>query len=180
MGHERGTRDRPDDREKEELTARQSELQNAYDYLYARRAFNSIADIHTLDAEIVRARLYFAMNDYARPLICTGSWPLAVCTTDANVPLRNALQVVNTTYEQSQPLGVQSEEFRSAVNTVLTTGAMDYVGISVTPLTEGFTSYVISELRQYGRDLYATEVNLNNFPEVTITLSGGIPPLKNW
>lgn len=159
--------------EKEELTARQSELQNAYDYLYARRAFNSIADIHTLDAEIVRARLYFAMNDYAQAtdLLQEAGRSLSAQLT-ANVPLRNALQVVNTTYEQSQPLGAQSEEFRSAVNTVLTTGAMDYVGISVTPLTEGFTSYVISELRQYGRDLYATEVNLNNFPEVTITLSG--------
>ena len=79
------------------------------------------------------------MNDYAQAtdLLQEAGRSLSAQLT-ANVPLRNALQVVNTTYEQSQPLGVQSEEFRSAVNTVLTTGAMDYVGISVTPLTEGF------------------------------------------
>ena len=46
MSEEQG--DRPQmTAEKEELTARQSELQNAYDYLYARRAFNSIGATST-------------------------------------------------------------------------------------------------------------------------------------
>lgn len=159
--------------EKEELALRQAELQDAYDYIYARRAFNSIADLHTLDAEVVRARLYFAMNNYAQAselLQQTGGSLAARLTT--NAPLRNALRIINNTYADNQSFGAQSEEFRSAVKTVLTTGAVDYVGISTTPLTEGFTTYVVSELKQYGRDLYVNSVDLNNFPEVEVTLSG--------
>lgn len=160
-------------RQKEELTLQQSDLQNSYNYIYALRAFNSIADLHTLDAEIVRARLHYAMNNYAQAtdlLQQTGNSLAAKLTT--NVPLRNAFHVINSTYQDTQAFGAQSEEFRSAVKTVLTTGAVDYVGISTTPLTESFTTYVISELKQYGRDLYATSINLDNFPEVVVTLSG--------
>ena len=71
-------------RQKEELTTRQQSLQNDYDYIYIHRAFNSIADIHSLDAAIVRARLYFAMNDYARAVGRSAAGQhLAACAADA-------------------------------------------------------------------------------------------------
>lgn len=160
-------------RQKEELTTRQQSLQNDYDYIYIHRAFNSIADIHSLDAAIVRARLYFAMNDYARAVdvLQQASTSLPARLTP-NTSLRNALQVLNASYTEGDTLGAQSEEFRGAVHTVLTSGAMDYAGISATPLTEGFTNYIISELRNYGRDLYATGIDLTNYPDVVVSLSG--------
>ena len=165
---------------KETLVTRQQELQDRYDYIFALRAFNSIADIHSLDAEVVRARLYFAMNDYATAVerLQKASGSLAArFTTDTS--LRNALNVLNESYAGNQNLGVRSQEFRSAVNTVLTTGAMDYVGISTTPLTENFTSYVVSGLQEYGKDLYATSIDLSNFPEVTVTLAGRDTVVQN-
>lgn len=159
--------------QKEELTTQQQKLQNQYDYIYAHRAFNSIADIYSLDAAIVRARLYFAMNDYAKAVdvLQQASTSLPARLTP-NASLRNALNVLNTSYTEGDTLGAQSEEFRSAINTVLTSGAMDYAGISVTPLTESFTNYIISELRNYGRDLYATDIDLSNYPDVVVSLSG--------
>lgn len=159
--------------QKNDLTTQQQALQNDYDYIFVHRAFNSIADIHSLDAAIVRARLYFAMNDYAKAVdvLQQASTSLPARLTP-NASLRNAFYVLNTSYTEGNTLGAQSEEFRGVVQTVLTSGAMDYAGISTTPLTEGFTNYIISELRNYGRDLYATGIDLSNYPDVVVSLSG--------
>lgn len=156
-----------------ELAARQQSLQQQWDTLYVRRALNSIADLHSLDARIVRARLYFAMNDYAGAAEClqkAGGSLAARLTTDT--ALRSALQLLRESSADDQTLGGGSAEFRSAMDTVLTAGAMDYVGISTTPLTENFITYLVSGQKRYGRDLYVTGIDLTAYPQVTVSLSG--------
>ena len=156
-----------------QLLAERQDKQAAYDYLFIYRAFSSIADLHTLDAAIVRARLYFAMRDYATAVetLRHAANSLAGRFT-SDTALRNALRILNEAYSAGQSIGTQTTEFKNAMQTLLSPGAVDMVSVSSSTLTQDFVNYIISEQKTYGHDLYVTNLDLTNFPEVAITLAG--------
>ena len=159
--------------EKKELYQRQEELEQEYDFLFVYRAFNSIADLHSLEAEIVRARLYYAMRDYDQAvdslLDAAGSLG-AKFTPDAR--LRSALEILDRVYEQQPEIGTGSVEFRDAVATILSAGAGDMAGISASSITRDFSDYIVSEQKTYGQSLYVARMDLSQYPQVTVVLSG--------
>lgn len=54
--------------QEKELSGQVEEMQLQAAHIFAYRALNSIADIHTLEAQIVRAKLYFAIRSYQQAI----------------------------------------------------------------------------------------------------------------
>lgn len=148
-------------------------LEKSYNYLFVRRALNSIADIHSLKAAVVRARLYFAMQDYEKAvdvLQKAANSPAAWFSTDSN--LRASFQILKKVYSEAKTAGTQSVEFQEAITTLLSSGGSDMIGIATSRLTKSFADYVVSDQKTYGKDLYSAGVDLSNYPEVVVHLSG--------
>lgn len=164
-----------------ELYEKQQKLQNQRDFLFVYRAFNSIADIHSLQADITRARLYYAMYEYQDAMDCLkdASGSLQARITP-NKELRQALSILNRTFSADEKLvGTDSVEFRDAMSTALSGSIDDMVSVSSSQLTTDFVTYIISEQKTYGKDLYASGVDLSQFPQVTVTVSGREQAIQN-
>lgn len=159
--------------EKDQLSASIEILQSEYDYIYIHRAFNSIADIHTLEASIVRARLYFAMRDYENAMgtLLNASSSLGA-RLESNAKIRNAMNIFNETYNSQEAIGSQSEEFVNAMTILVSAGMSDSVAVSTCKLTKDFAAYIGNEQKNYGKKLYISSINTDAFPEITVTLNG--------
>ena len=98
-----------------ELTEEIQELQNRSDKLYIYRAFSAIADLRSLEADLVRARLYFALQQYdeAVETLRNSAGSLRAKLT-ADREMANALQIVEKAYE-TDTVFYETQEFRDAV-----------------------------------------------------------------
>lgn len=169
------------DEEKEKsLSAEQAELMSQIQtleqdqkYVFARRALSAIADLHSLEAAVVRAKLHYAMLDYEKAVQClqsAASSPAAWFSTNTN--LRNALRLLKKAYNESQTIGTQSVEFKEAMTTLLSSGGNNMISAISSRLTESFSNYIISDQKSYGKDLYVTSVDVSNYPEISVMVSG--------
>ena len=158
--------------EKVELTEEIQELQNRSDKLYIYRAFSAIADLRSLEADLVRARLYFALQQYdeAVETLRNSAGSLRAKLT-ADREMANALQIVENAYE-TDTVFYETQEFRDAVTQLLTAPFSDLMYVSQSPLTQDFTQQIISDQKEYGQDLFLSSLNLEDFPTVRVTLSG--------
>lgn len=155
-----------------EVIAEIQQLQEKQNYLFADRALNAIADLHSLQAAIVRAKLQYAMQDYTgavERLQSTANSPLLLVS---NSELRNAFQVLENSYAQEQPLGAQSVEFKDAMVTLLTYGGNDMASAATSGLTNSMADFVMADQKSYGKDLYTIGLDVSDFPQVVVTLSG--------
>ena len=154
-------------------TAQIRELEEQQDYLFARRALSAIADLHSLEAAVVRARLYYAMLDYDEAVEClqkAASSPAAWFSTDSN--LRDAFEILKKAYSEAKTTGTQSVEFQDAITTLLSSCGYDLISIATSNLTESFTTYIVTDQKTYGKDLYSTGVDVSNYPEIVVRISG--------
>lgn len=156
-----------------ELTERIEVLRREHDYLYAYRALNSIADLFSLDAAVVRARLHFAMRDYDKAVKCLGraaSNPIIRLFADGD--LKNALNVLNISMKKKDVIGTQSAEFKDAIKTIVSYTGSNLIGTRTSMLTLDFTDYIMTNQKDYGSDLYITSFDISAFPEISVTISG--------
>lgn len=162
----------PLNEEKLELTEKIQDLQNRSDKLYIYRAFNAIADLKSLEADLVRARLYFALQQYdeaVETLRGTAGSLRARLTPDRE--MANALRIVDSAYE-GDTVFYETQEFRDAVTQLLTTPFSDLMYVGQSALTQDFTQRIISDQKEYGQDLFLSSLDLSDFPTVRVTLSG--------
>lgn len=159
-------------RKEAELSQEIQQLQQDSDKLYVRRAFNSIADLHSLEAELVRARLYFALEqkDEAVDAILRAADSLQAKLT-GDTALSNSLRVVQQAYD-SQGGYYESQEFEDAVAQLLAAPFDDLMYISQTAISKDFTQQILSDQKVYGRSLAISGFDLSQYPTVTVTLSG--------
>ena len=47
-------------------------------------------------------------------------------------------------------------------------------------LTQSFADRIVSDQKVYGKDLYASGIDLSEFPQVTLLLSGRAEPCSSW
>jgi len=156
-----------------DLTERIEVLRREHDYLYAHRALNSIADLFSLDAAVVRARLHFAMRDYDKAVKCLGraaSNPMIRLFADGD--LKNALNVLDISMKKQDAVGTQSAEFKDAIKTIVSYTGSNLIGTRTSMLTLDFTDYIMTNQKDYGSDLYITSLDTSAFPEISITVSG--------
>ncbi len=155
-----------------EVTQKLEDVQRRSDRLYVYRAFNAIADIPGLKARLVRARLYFALQDSGRAvetLLDTAGSLRARLTSDGDV--KRNLQIVAEAYESTGTF-YESTEFRDAMTGLLTAPFPGLMRISQTPLTLDFVERIISDQKSYGSSLTATGIDTSQFPRIRVTLSG--------
>lgn len=158
--------------EKLDLTERIKALTARSDKLFVYRAFSAIADIRSLEAELVRARLHFALEDQetavATLLEAAGSLG-ARLTSD--ISLGNALRIVKEAYGTENPR-LDNQEFRDAVTKLLAAPFADLVHVRQSALTVDFMEKVVSDQKVYGESLFVSGMDTRDYPTVRVTLSG--------
>lgn len=154
------------------LTEEIQALQIRADKLYVYRAFSAIADLRSVQAELVRARLYFALQEYDRAVDALRS-PAGSLRTRlfAGQELSNALDIVDRAYREDAPFH-SSQEFQDAVVYLLSAPFPDLMYLSQTDLTRDFAQRVVSDQKTYGQSLFATGLDTSQFPTVRVTLAG--------
>lgn len=158
--------------EKVELIEEIRELQKRSEKLYVYRAFNAIADIHSLQADLMRARLYFSLQDSEQAvetLLSTARSLDARITTDRS--LANSLQVVENVYKNETEF-FDNQEFRDAMTQLFSAPFPDLMYISQSQLTQDLVQQVINDQKTYGRGLMISGIDASAFPTITVTLAG--------
>lgn len=122
------------------------EAQNAYNYLFGRRALTSIANIHSVEADVVRARLYFAMNqkDKAMDVLQETAGSLGV-TLSFDGAMKEQFKTLKEAYEDKDPDDVRNQEFQDLMRTLLSPGALDTVGVIAGPITADMVQYIVRD-----------------------------------
>ncbi len=157
---------------KQQLEAQQLELNKKLQHIYVYRAFNSIADIHTVEAEIVRARLYFAMQDYDQAmdrLLSAANAPSVKLMPRR--PLASSLSTIRKACRGDSQI-YESAGFKNTVEQVLSAPFEDLMGLSQTPLTEDFANRVANDQKQYLNGLELYRLDSSAFPEIDAYLNG--------
>ncbi len=156
------------------LAEEREELQKQYRYIYAYRAFNSIADIHTLDADLVRARLYYALQEYdlaVQTLLDAADSVAYQIFADSDIMQK--LETIADAYDSKLDAAVvQTAEFQELVEEVLSAPFDDLMQIQTSALTEDFAESVVADQKVYGKDLAASYVDTSEFPKIRLTVSG--------
>lgn len=158
--------------QKVELIEEIQALQNRANNLYVYRAFSAIADLHSVKADLVRARLHFALQDYEQAVdtLCSTAKSLRAKMT-ADSDLSNALRIVSQAYDSSTVFQ-DSQEFRDVAVRLLSAPFSDLMYLSQTPLTQDFTERIISDQKTYGQNLFATHLDTTDYPNIRVTVSG--------
>ncbi len=154
---------------REEAEEVQVQAQN----IFALRAFSSIADLHSLEAQVVRARLYFAMHheQEAVELLCDSAQSVQslFSTNDALV---NSLGLVRQAYESESAVGVDTPEFREEMRVLLGSVHPEVIHLGLTPLATDLTEQIVTDQKRYGSGLYVVHLDHSQYPQITVTLSG--------
>ncbi len=154
------------------LTEEIQALRTRSDKLYVYRAFNAIADLHSTEAALVRARLYFALQDYQQALDTLRDTAGSLWTRlSPDRELGTALQAVERAYDQGDTFQ-ESPEFRDMLVILLSKPFPDLMYLSQTELTQGFAQHIINDLKVYGKSLFVAQLDTSEFPKVRVTLSG--------
>lgn len=165
-------------KEKLELTEQVNELTKKSEKLFVYRAFSAIADIRSLEAELVRARLYFALEDRDKAVetLLDAAQSLSAKMT-ADRTLANSLRIVETAYEEENAR-LDNQEFRDAVTQLLAAPFSDLMYISQSQLTVDFMERVVSDQKVYGDSLFVSGLDISDYPVVRVVLSGREEILK--
>lgn len=158
--------------EKLAVTEEIQQLQQRADKLFVYRAFNAIADLHSLEAQLVRARLYFALQDHEKAvetLLDSAGSLQAKLTADQT--LANNLRIVEQAYASQTELE-GGQEFQDAMTQLLSAPFADLMYISQNQLTQDFVQRIVSDQKTYGQGLFVSNVDVSAFPQVKVTLSG--------
>lgn len=158
--------------QKLELTEQVNALTARSDKLFVYRAFSAIADIHTLEAELVRARLHFALEDQdtAVDTLLEAAQSLGAKLTSDHA-LANSLRIVKEAYATENP-HLDNQEFRDAVTQLLAAPFSDLVHVRQSDLTVDFMEKVVSDQKVYGESLFVSGLDTRDYPTVRVTLSG--------
>lgn len=158
--------------EKLKLTEQIRELQKRSDKLYVYRAFNAIADIHSLEAELVRARLHFALQESeqaVQTLLDAAKSLNSRITADRS--LADSLRIVEKTYKDGTAF-FDNQEFRDAMTQLLSSPFPDLMYVGQSQLTQDFIQQIVNDQKTYGRGLVISGLDASRFPVISVTLSG--------
>ncbi len=159
--------------EMEQLFQEAEEYRKQADCVYAYRALNAIADIPTLEAKIVRARLYFAIQDYdaAMETLQTAADSPAV-QFSGNEKMVSALKMVQQASQGESSVIGDSAAFSDALKSMLSSVFPELISITNTPLTNDFAARIISDQKYRSHDIYVTQVDDSAYPQIQVSISG--------
>lgn len=141
--------------------------------IFALRALNSIADIRSLEAQVVRAKLYFAMRSTQEAVdLLRRAADSVQALLSGNRPLVNGLRLVKQVYQTEGVTGVETPEFREEMQILLGSVHPELIQLSLTPLASGFTDRIISDQKEYGAGLYVVGLDASAYPKIRVRLGG--------
>lgn len=159
--------------EREALYLQAEDAKRRADCIYAYRALNSIGDLNSLEAQVVRARLYFALRDYDAAKECltqAAASPLALLSRDSAAV--SALQNAAALAEGGASAGSNPEELSSSLQAVLSTAFPDLISVRFTPLTQDFATRLISDGKYQDYSIYVGDVDASQYPQIRVSISG--------
>lgn len=159
--------------QEKELSGQVEEMQLQAAHIFAYRALNSIADIHTLEAQIVRAKLYFAIRSYQQAIdqLCDAADSLQARLSGSR-QVRDSLQTLKKLYETEGSIGADSDDFRAGMQVLLGSAHPELLNFSFTPLTDAFVKRISDDQKSYGDTLYIMDFDTEKFPQITVRLGG--------
>lgn len=156
-----------------ELAEEAETVQRQARNIFALRALNSIADIHSLEAQVVRARLYYAMRNYQEAIDTLRHSAESVrAALSENRPLVNALRLVGQVYETEGEVGVDTPEFREELQILLGSVHPQLIQLGLTPLASDFAERIVSDQKVYGSGLYIVNLDASQYPRIRVRLGG--------
>lgn len=148
--------------------------------IFALRALNSIADIHSLEAQVVRARLYYAMRNYQEAIDTLRSSAESVqAGLSGNSSLVKSLRLVKQVYETEGEVGTDTPEFREELQVLLGSVHPQLIQLGLTPLARDFAERIISDQKTYGSGLYVVGLDASRYPEIQVRLGGQMELLES-
>ncbi|MCR4893037.1 MAG: VWA domain-containing protein [Lachnospiraceae bacterium] len=165
---------------KKELTEERAEkntereaLQNSSNYLYAERALNSIANQHSMRAEVVRARLRYSMKQYEEAINTLMDADKSIwAKLNPDPQIEAGIESLRSTYESDGMTSLESPSFKDKLMDLLSQGTPDMIGIATSPMSKDFSQYIVYGQKKYGDKLYVSNLNLEGFPNISVTLGG--------
>ena len=160
--------------QKQQSLSDQAELARMQaEHVFAFRAMNSIADIYTLEAQVVRAKLYYAMRTYQEAFsVLDAAADSTQAKLSSNAALVNALELVQDTYQGENLIGVDSPEFRQEMRLLMGGVHPDMISFSLSPLATDFSEYMIDDQKNYGTGLYVIDLDDSAYPTIQVQLGG--------
>ena len=156
-----------------QLAEEAESVQRQAENIFAMRALNSIADIHSLEAQVVRARLYYAMRSYQEAVDTLRSSAGSLqAGLSGNRTLVRALQMVDKVYESEDEVGADTPEFREELQVLLGSVHPELIQLGLTPLARDFAERIISDQKTYGSGLYVVGLDAGSYPEIRVRLGG--------
>lgn len=143
------------------------------EHVFVYRALNSIADIYTLEAQIVQAKLYYAMRNYEEAFqVLDAAANSSQAKYSNNETLLNALDLVLDTYQRENVIGLDSPEFRQGMQTLMGSAHPDLISFSLSPLATDFAEHLIDDQKSYGTGLYVINLDQSQYPTIQVQLGG--------
>lgn len=141
--------------------------------IFAFRALNSIADIHSLEAQVVRAKLYYAMRNYQQAIETLTDASSSVSSyLSNNQALVHSLQLVQQVYESDAEIGVDTPEFREEMQILFGSTHPQLIQLGLTPLATSFVERIVSDQKTYGTGLYVVGLDASQYPKIRVQLGG--------
>lgn len=157
---------------KQEFYEKCEELMDKIENIYVYRALNSVADIQTLEARVVEARLYYSLGEFDKAIdvLVSAADSLAAVFSN-NTTLTDGLKLVKKSYgENKGSLSSESEEFSDAVSNVLNINSQGLMAVSFSNLSQDFSQKVVSDLKYEDNNIYVLGFDDSAYPEIRVTL----------
>lgn len=158
--------------QKQKLYEKCEDLMDRMENIYVYRALSSVADINTLEARVVEARLYYSLGEYdkAVEVLVKAADSLAAVFSD-NTTLTDGLKLVKKSYSENKgSLSAASEEFSDAVSNVLNINSQGMMAVSFSNLSQDFSQKIVSDLKYEDNNIYVMGFDTSNYPEISVTL----------
>ena len=163
-----------------QMTEESEEILRQARNIFALRALGSISDIHSLEAQVVRARLYYAMRNYEEAIDTLRSSANSVqAALSANRSLANSLQLVSQIYETQGEAGVDTPEFREELQVLMGGVHPEIIQLGLTPLAADFADRIVSDQKTYGSGLYVVGLDASQYPRIQVRLGGQAQVLED-
>lgn len=161
----------------EDLYDQQNELSNKSNYKIIYKAMNSISNVPTAEAEIVQAKLYYAMGkkEQAIDTLVDASDSIAV-KLSSNDAAKQGLDLIRglssgevdtSVTKQSSANQMIKNMFDSTID-IRVKKQSDYY---MTSLADDLTNSILAEYKYQNNEVYISAFDESNFPEISFTVT---------
>lgn len=159
--------------EKVELYEEQEELIRKHDNIYAYRALNSVADIPSLDAKIIRAKIYYAVGEEEKAVqeLLNAADSLSA-KLSMNEVKQEGLKLVKEAYAGTMDTAVAYHEATKAMLTsLLGSSTSGVLTMNSSGLAQDFSNRLVADIKYQNNGIYISGFDDTAYPEIRMTVN---------